>query len=136
MLKSSKKIGKMCIISYIFVWAFIGFTGFVTIPGSNWKETLEINSLSMEVINSVWCVSMAFSVVAWIFEMISSDTSLKEDVIMFLLYGAALYGINYLMFATGNFVWLTLYAAFMLLMSMGIECYCCYRKKKQVKKHE
>lgn len=129
MLESSKKIGKICLGSYIWLWAFIGFVGFVTIPGCNWKEKLEINSLSMETMNNVWCMSMAISITIFIFERALADTGLKEDILMLFLYGAVLYGVNYLMFVTRNFMWLFLYVVFMLLMKLGMKCYYYYRKE-------
>lgn len=133
MLESSKKMGKICLGSYIWLWAFIGFFGYVTLPGCNWKEKLEINSLSMETMNNVWCMSMAISIVIFIFGRVLSDTGLKKDILMLFLYGMVLYGVNYLMFVTRNFMWLFLFVMFMSLMNLGIKCY--YYRKEVGEKH-
>ena len=129
MLESSKKIGKICLESYIWLWAFIGFVGFVTIPGCDWTETLENNSLTMETMDNVWCMSMAISIAIFIFGRVLSDTELKKDILMLFLYGMVLYGVNYLMFVTGSFMWLFLFVMFMSLMNLGIKCYYYYRKE-------
>lgn len=132
MLKSSKRIGMLCLVSYIFMWAFFGIIGFVIMSESDWKEVIENGFLKIGVMETTWSIYLVFSILAlaFVIGLISKGFGFGKDTFMFFLYSIILYGIHYLMFATRDCIWLTLYTLFMLLTNLGIKCYHYYKRKQ------
>lgn len=108
MLESNRKVGNICLFFYIL---FLSAFGFECMIGGSVYE------ITMRGIEAIWVCSMAFTMFAifwgWV---ISSDTSLRKDILMYSLYGLVLYGVNYLMFVKRDYSWILLYVIFMLLM--------------------
>lgn len=130
MLKSSKRIGVLCFVSYIFLWAFLGIIGFVIMSESDWRETIENGFLKTGVMETAWSLYLVISMFAFIIKTMLDGDSLGKDILMFLLYNIVLYGVHYFMFATRDCIWLTLYVLFMLLINLGIKCYHYYKKSR------
>lgn len=128
MLESNKRVARVCISVYIILWAIIGASLVFYGEIEDLTEFTNRKGFSAE---NPWYLTMEVSFFVLFVEWMCSSFNLK-DLLMLVIHGIILYGVNYFVIYQENFVLILLEVAGAIIIEDTIIVISHIREKKAV----